>query len=206
MYPTELPSYYEILELPCGCRDRRGCLNQRLRKDKFNGTCPICHKFKLFKKWTLDGWFDIRVKTVHIDYLSSWTSDLECSICLRPYTKAIDPKKSRKRSSSSVRIREKPIQLPCKHVLGYRCMRKWLSPTSEGGSQHNTCPMCRKVSSFFRRFSQVFQRFWELGNRFQYYRLLLSMLIHFQTLASSSDSGFDVGVLHCVDEPGRGRL
>ena len=206
LHPADLPSYYEILELPCGCRDRRGCLEQRLRKANFNGTCPVCLRFKLFKKWTLDGWFELRVETVDINYLLKKKWDPDCSICLRPYAKAIDPKKSRKASSSSFIIREKPIQLPCKHILGYRCMKKWLGPKSEGGSQNNTCPMCRKVSLFFKHLSQILQRVWETGDSSNCYRLLVSILMHFQTLTSNSDSGFDVGVLHCVDEPGRGRL
>ena len=39
-------------------------------------------------------------------------------------------------------IVEWEIRLPCKHIVGSRCIAKWLDPT---GSAKNSCPVCRYV-------------------------------------------------------------
>ncbi|CAF9905373.1 MAG: hypothetical protein HETSPECPRED_004973 [Heterodermia speciosa] len=139
--PWKLPQYYDIVELPCGCRDRRGCLARTIRKDDWNGKCPICITFRLFKEWTLDEWLDY-LPTVQIESLQE--TDRECSICLTPYGQPVDLSKSQNASSSSRGRPEHPIRLRCEHVLGSRCIKKWLSPKSERGSEQNTCPICRK--------------------------------------------------------------
>ena len=152
--PHQLPSYYEILELPCGCRDRRGCLERSFRKENFNGRCPVCRDFRLFQDWDFDEWLH---KLPRFAITSLPMTDQGCGICLQTYVRAIKSSKSQEASKPFYRYiyKERPIQLPCCHVFGHRCIKQWLSPKSEGGSQHNTCPMCRKVSAFFKHSSQI---------------------------------------------------
>ena len=50
----------------------------------------------------------------------------DCPICLSEYPTTGD---------------DYPVQLPCKHTVGKKCIKKWLSPE---GSRANHCPLCRR--------------------------------------------------------------
>ncbi|KAF6217989.1 hypothetical protein HO133_006401 [Letharia lupina] len=50
-----------------------------------------------------------------------------CDICLEPYMSGEDP--------------EKPTKLPCQHVLGRKCIGKWILPRET--RPNTTCPVCR---------------------------------------------------------------
>ena len=39
-------------------------------------------------------------------------------------------------------VMDVPVRLPCQHIVGSNCIRKWLSPDEHG---KNTCPFCRSV-------------------------------------------------------------
>ena len=211
--PDKLPAYYNIFQLPCGCRDRRGCLENTMRKDTWDGCCHIfgCG-FKLFtKEWTLDEWLDrlsadlgpMRGK-VHMNELAK--ADRECGICLNPYREIANLKKWRKASPSSRGVLESPVRLPCYHIFGSSCIKKWLSPKSEGGSQHNDCPMCRKVSTFFEHSSQVPQSFERLEPFSVVKTPKYKLDALFRSPTRSADSEFYIGVLHCVERSKRGRI
>lgn len=60
-----------------------------------------------------------------LERVSALPEDEFCSICLEYYSK---PK--------TVDI-ERPVKLPCGHIIGNGCIRRWL----DGG--HDTCPVCR---------------------------------------------------------------
>ena len=50
-----------------------------------------------------------------------------CDICYEPY--------------ASGKHAEKPTKLPCQHILGRRCIDKWMLPQTT--RPNTTCPMCR---------------------------------------------------------------
>lgn len=54
----------------------------------------------------------------------------DCPICMEPYGDAQDS--------------EKPLRLPCNHILGKDCLLIWLG-TSYHNANSNTCPICRAV-------------------------------------------------------------
>lgn len=62
-----------------------------------------------------------------------------CDICLESYTFGINGEMADTLES------EKPVRLPCHHVFGHRCIRRWLfvNPdwTGPGSTQ---CPLCRQ--------------------------------------------------------------
>ena len=55
---------------------------------------------------------------------------LECPFCIEPY----------QNSPHS----ERPVRLPCNHVMGNDCLRKWLN-SSGANANNNACPTCRAV-------------------------------------------------------------
>ena len=52
----------------------------------------------------------------------------ECGICQEKY--------------GNGRVRDAPVRLPCQHIIGSDCIRKWVSPDEYG---QDTCPFCRYV-------------------------------------------------------------
>ena len=54
----------------------------------------------------------------------------DCPICVEPF--------------QDTRGTEMPVQLPCKHIIGKNCLRKWLN-SSVLNLKNNTCPFCRAV-------------------------------------------------------------
>ena len=67
--------------------------------------------------------------------------DERCMICLEQYN-APAPGFFERLLSFAVRRQPEPegeiaVRLPCKHVLGYKCLERWILP-GEGG--HTTCP------------------------------------------------------------------
>ena len=54
----------------------------------------------------------------------------ECPFCIEPY----------QNSPHS----ERPVRLPCNHVMGKNCLRKWLN-SSGANANNNACPTCRAV-------------------------------------------------------------
>ena len=48
----------------------------------------------------------------------------DCNICMEPFGSTEDP--------------ESPVQLPCGHVMGRKCISRWLETS-------NSCPLCRHV-------------------------------------------------------------
>ena len=60
--------------------------------------------------------------------LSDLPEGTQCPICIEPFEDAPDA--------------EKPVKLPCKHVIGHDCLKKWL--TSSALNRNNKhCPTCR---------------------------------------------------------------
>lgn len=55
---------------------------------------------------------------------------LECPFCIEPF-------------QNSPRS-ERPVRLPCNHVMGKDCLRKWLN-SSGANANNNACPTCRAV-------------------------------------------------------------
>ena len=58
-----------------------------------------------------------------------------CSICMEDYGT----------TESLTGIIERPVKLPCNHIMGSECISIWVSAPSTGGSGNNTCPICRHV-------------------------------------------------------------
>lgn len=83
-------------------------------------------------------------------------TDEECRICLQKYvpTNAPPPRIINRLISMVGRgdpgpiKTEHPVRLPCQHVLGSECIKRWISPT-EGGQ--NTCPYVSATSNSFPR-------------------------------------------------------
>ncbi|CAD6567639.1 MAG: hypothetical protein ASARMPREDX12_000575 [Alectoria sarmentosa] len=70
--------------------------------------------------------------------------DEECPVCLQKYvpTKTTVPGIMERLHSIVVRREAEPehaVLLPCQHVLGSECIKRWISPAD--GNQ-NTCPYC----------------------------------------------------------------
>lgn len=61
------------------------------------------------------------------------TEHEKCSICLEQYP---HPK------ACSIAVKamnlERPVKLPCGHVFGDKCLKRWL------GGGHDDCPLCRR--------------------------------------------------------------
>ena len=131
-----------------------------MRKPDFDGKCPICQKFKYFKKeWTLAEWLRRLRRT---PLRGNKDPGRECSICFKEYYVANHfsrlPKPSRAERATLYATLELSVQLPCQHIFGMQCLKQWLSPKSKGGSGNNTCPMCRRVSAFFEHSLHVLGR------------------------------------------------
>ena len=60
----------------------------------------------------------------------------DCNICMEPFGSTEDP--------------ESPVQLPCGHVMGRKCISRWLKTS-------NSCPLCRHVLFGQERGSQFEQ-------------------------------------------------
>ena len=58
--------------------------------------------------------------------------DSECGICQEKYGNV----------DSHPGAMDNPIRLPCQHVIGSDCIRRWVSPSEHG---KNTCPFCRYI-------------------------------------------------------------
>ena len=56
----------------------------------------------------------------------------ECDVCQEKYGKV----------DLHTGARDAPVRLPCQHIIGSDCIRKWVSPGEYG---KNTCPFCRYV-------------------------------------------------------------
>ena len=124
-----------LLKLPCGCTYRRGCVVEMMKE---RDNCLYCG-FQLFKQWTLHGYVK-DLPTADLVKERKRGKDAECGICQREFDdQHVHPE------NSSGFTQERPITLPCSHVYGEECLRKWLSPASKGGGNANTCPSCRKV-------------------------------------------------------------
>ena len=88
---------------------------------------------QIFEEWTLSAWIK-SLKVVPMAAVHSGEVEPECGICQLDY-------RLHKENDSEPEP-EKPIVLPCKHVLGEGCLEKWLSPSEGGG---NSCPICRRT-------------------------------------------------------------
>ena len=56
----------------------------------------------------------------------------ECGVCQEKYGKV----------DLHAGAKDAPVSLPCQHIIGSDCIRKWVSPDEHG---KNTCPFCRYV-------------------------------------------------------------
>ena len=56
----------------------------------------------------------------------------ECGICQEKYGNV----------DSHPGAMDTPVRLPCQHVVGSDCIRRWVSPSEHG---KNTCPFCRYI-------------------------------------------------------------
>lgn len=54
------------------------------------------------------------------------SDDSECSICLEPFSSA-----GRGHANDSSAEAEMPVSLPCGHIIGFKCMERYLSPFGE---------------------------------------------------------------------------
>ena len=121
-----------VLILPCGCPWHRGCLKEMFGIEKDNGSeCVNCH-FQIFQEWSVYLWMDT-LERKPLSAVSSGEVYPECAICKTHYRRV--PEKASEGEP------ERPVMLPCKHILGEDCLEKWLSP-HRGAS--NSCPICRK--------------------------------------------------------------
>ena len=79
------------------------------------------------------------------------TDDDECPVCLQSYlptTAPPAPAPGMIQGFLSRFVRQKPepiepetaVRLPCQHVIGSKCIKRWLSSEED----HNTCPYCVK--------------------------------------------------------------
>ncbi|KAI4239246.1 MAG: hypothetical protein LQ349_000501 [Xanthoria aureola] len=64
------------------------------------------------------------------------SDDNQCSICLEPFSSA-----GRGHANHSSAEAEMPVSLPCGHIIGFKCMERYLSPFGEA---RNSCPLCRR--------------------------------------------------------------
>ena len=121
----------------------------------------------------------------------------DCNICMEPFGSTEDP--------------ESPVQLPCGHVMGRKCISRWLETS-------NSCPLCRRVLFGQVRDSQseqepsalfwqgTFSRVWNnLEPRLQ--RLVRSMTAQeqrhlLQALEESSSSRIETVQIEQVEIPG----
>ena len=62
-------------------------------------------------------------------------SDQRCFICLEDYGTV----------PSANGIIERPVKLPCSHIMGSECIAIWVSCAAGAGKNNNTCPVCRRV-------------------------------------------------------------
>ena len=63
----------------------------------------------------------------------------ECGICQEKYSNV----------DSHPGAMDTPVRLPCQHVIGSDCIRRWVSPDEHG---KNTCPFCRYI--FFSSYQE----------------------------------------------------
>ena len=63
----------------------------------------------------------------------------ECGICQEKYSNV----------DSHPGAMDTPVRLPCQHIIGSDCIRKWVSPDEHG---KNTCPFCRYI--FFSSYQE----------------------------------------------------
>ena len=151
------------LQLPCGCRCLRWCLERILGPESRGESCPACG-FRLLR-WEkkpsaaercLNGMEVVDVKTMDEE-------DRFCGICLQDFghgdevgieereDEAIDMAQGGESGKIEVseideeQGQERPMRLkPCNHIFGNRCIKNWLTPGPEGGNS-NSCPACRQV-------------------------------------------------------------
>jgi hypothetical protein len=48
-------------------------------------------------------------------------------------------------SLNEITDQDSAIRLPCGHIFGLECLRRWFAPRSEMGGGGTTCPLCRRV-------------------------------------------------------------
>ncbi|KAL8648617.1 MAG: hypothetical protein Q9226_005917 [Calogaya cf. arnoldii] len=83
-----------------------------------------------------------------IDYLDQLTHQVvlppddntQCPICLEPFITSDQITVVEGQVHYPPEI-ELPVSLPCGHILGFRCLQRYLSPFGEA---RNSCPMCRR--------------------------------------------------------------
>ena len=76
------------------------------------------------------------------------TDDEECPLCLQSYLPTTTPAPRMIQGFLSMFLRQEPepiepetaVRLPCHHVIGSKCIARWLS----AGEDRNTCPYCIK--------------------------------------------------------------
>lgn len=130
-----------IVELPCGCKYRRGCIEAKLSPRFGNEDhCPSCD-FQLFKPWTLETFVQ---ELEHVETITLESEDRCCGICLMEYSD-IPPAAMNKENIEIPTENQclEPVKLSCGHVFGAMCLLHWLSPALHGGNG-KSCPNCRE--------------------------------------------------------------
>ena len=99
--------------------------------DRLNdaGPAPVMHGLSLTDRINDARLADMRAGEIFLDQLPDISLDdipnaTDCNICMEPFGSTEDP--------------ESPVQLPCGHVMGRKCISRWLETS-------NSCPLCRHV-------------------------------------------------------------
>ena len=111
--------------------------------DRLNdaGPAPVMHGLSLTDRINDARLADMRAGENFLDQLPDISLDdipnaTDCNICMEPFGSTEDP--------------ESPVQLPCGHVMGRKCISRWLETS-------NSCPLCRRVLFGQERGSQFEQ-------------------------------------------------
>lgn len=80
-----------------------------------------------------------------VSVLDLQAEDSFCCLChaefFRPQMVTTDDRKT----DSLRRIRCVPVELPCGHIMGNKCLRNWVDTCMSDNKGHGTCPLCRDV-------------------------------------------------------------
>ena len=135
-----------ILLLPCGCPWHRRCLERTFGIKQDNGDkCTNCN-LQIFQEWEVISWIDT-LERVPLSAISTGEVYPECAICKTHYRRIP--------ASASEGTPERPVILPCKHILGEACLLNWLTP-DRGAS--NFCPICRNKLFSPRPYTRILPR------------------------------------------------